>query len=156
MGGNLMPMPDGLRKMLSFTTNEKSDKLGKYKKEKDKYILLCYYLAIFTSILVLFITLFNSRYLHYMPNIFGGLSQASPSPIAKVFNMAVLLGCIVSGFLLYWNFIKYKEYNKQFNSIRLELIASSAENFCKCNNTCDCQERYIKYMRNEGIELIFK
>ena len=150
-------MPKDLLDNLSFTTLEKSKELISRKTKKKLKLKSLYHYAIFTAVLITYIVLFNSRYLYYLPSLFGGLSQTTVTPqIAKVLDMAILLSCIVSSFLLYSKSIQFKECNQKFNSLRIDLIESSSENFCKCNNTCDCNERYIQYMRNDGIELIFK
>jgi len=151
-------MPNDLCDNLSFTTLEKSNELINRRKKKDVKLKSFTRYAIFTAFLVMYIVLFNSRYLYYLPSLFGGLSQTTSVPqIAKVLDMAILLGCIVSCFLLYSKSIQYKESNQKFNSLRIDLLESSVENFCKCNNTCDCKDEYIKYMLNdEGIDLIFK
>lgn len=153
-----MLMPNNPPDNLSFTTLEKSKELINRKTKKDATFKSFYHYANFTAVLVTYIVLFNSRYLYYLPSLFGGLSQTTSVPqIAKVLDMTILLGCIVSCFLLYSKSIQYKESNQKFNSLRIDLLESSAENFCKCNNTCDCKDEYIKYMLSEeGIDLIFK
>jgi len=153
-----MSMSDALRKKLSFTTNEKTERLITYKNElgssKDKYKLY----VIILIISGLYIGLFQSRYLYYLlPTMIGGFSKTSISQILKIIDMAFLLTCIISGFLFYSAIIEHKKHKSNYNLLRIDLLESSAENLCKCNNECNCKDEYIKYMLNdEGIDLIFK
>jgi len=153
-----MIIPEELRKKLSFTTCEKTYKLGEYKSKLDanrnKYKIY----AIILVLSGLHIVFHQSRYSYYLlPSMIGGFSKTSIPQISKVIDMAILLACIVFGFSFYWASIEHKKCKSNYNLLRIDLLESSAENFCRCNNECDCKEQYIKYMLNdEGIDLIFK
>ncbi|MDU1442422.1 MAG: hypothetical protein E6916_02780 [Clostridium cochlearium] len=138
---------------LSYTMEKKTNKILELKHQlnntRSNLIIPCGLIGISVCYLILA----HNRYADYASFIFT--STNSTISKLKILDFGIIMLLIISYILLRSKIAKYNNLKKSYEILRKDIIHAIDSEFCNCSEKCTCKDTYIKYMEDQGIDLIF-
>lgn len=139
--------------VLSYSMEKKTERLLKLRKELDhkrSNLILPYG---FIGMFGCYTAWSYQRFLDYALTTFTSYNVSISK--LQLIDMTILTLLLFSGYFLFHSLGKYNRVNSSYQSLRKDIMNTINNEFCNCSKPCNCKDEYIKFMENQGIDLIF-
>ncbi|MTI49092.1 hypothetical protein [Sporosalibacterium faouarense] len=147
---------------LTLAMKRKTDRIESIKKKiKNKEVMLTVSRVLIYSSVILLIFQLNSLWNKTLSALNNStfidsnaiLSLFSSLSALQLYTIIILVISIIFHSL----YLKsLANLNKEYNSLRIDIISSLERKFCEHKEDCNCKTNYIKYMDELNIDVIFK
>jgi len=136
---------------------ELKDKIVNYK-YSYKYICISIIVMLFTFTIFCYNINVYQNFLMQIGERFANFSYTLPT-LNKIYSyiLVILFSSLIATVYFYTKEVsKKRQLIDNYKNLRINIIESIEDEFCKHEQSCNCKEEYYEFMDSKNIDLVFK